>query len=302
MNNQFKGTLMALTGASLWGILGIFIRNLNAFGLNGMDIAFFRCLLSGIGFMLFNAVTNPDVLKVKFKGLLICFMYGIISYNVGFVSYGFAVERIPVSVATVLMFLCPVWTALLGRIFFKEKLGIKNGTSIIVCLIGAIMVSNVLSVGKVKLDLIGIICALLNGFGVSLQVMIPRFFSKTLKKDTMLVYGFFGAAFVMALFTNFDAVSAGWSSPDRMSFIMNIVFVSWLCTTFANVSMVKSTNYLNTTVSSILSAIEVVVGALVGLLLYKESMSLVQSLGAVIVVLGAIGPNIIPRKSQKGNT
>ena len=36
MNNQLKGTLMALTGASLWGTLGIFIRNLNTFGLNGM--------------------------------------------------------------------------------------------------------------------------------------------------------------------------------------------------------------------------------------------------------------------------
>jgi len=299
MNNQLKGTLMALTGASLWGTLGIFIRNLNTFGLNGMDIAFFRCLLSGIGFMVFTAVTNPKLLKVDFKGLLICFMYGIVSYNVGFVSYGFAVERIPVSVATVLMFLCPVWTALLGKIIFKEKLGVKNGTSIVVCLIGAIMVSNVLSVGNVKLDLIGIVCALLNGFGVSLQVMIPRIFSNRLNKDTMLVYGFFGAAAVMALFTNFDAVNAGFHSENNLFFIANILIVSWLCTTFANVSMVKSTNYLNTTVSSILSAIEVVVGALVGLLLYKESMSLVQSIGAVIVVLGAIGPNIIQPKNVK---
>ena len=70
MNSQLKGTILALTGASLWGILGIFIRNLNAFGLNGMDIAFFRCLLSGIGFMLFNAVTNPEVLKVNFKSIV----------------------------------------------------------------------------------------------------------------------------------------------------------------------------------------------------------------------------------------
>jgi len=297
MNNHAKGTVMALTGACLWGIMGIFVRELNKFGLNGMDIAFFRCLLSGIAYMIFNAITNPSVLRVNFKGLITCFMYGIVCYNVGFVSYGFAVERISVAVATVLMFLAPVWVALIGRIVFKEHLSLKNGLSIGVCLIGAILVSNVLAIGSVKLDLIGIICALLNGFGVALQVMIPRYFNGKYSKDTMLVYGFFGAAIVMSLFTNFTAVGQAIASPQKMSFVFNVLMISLLCTTVANVSMVKSTTYLNTTVSSILSAVEVVVGALVGILLYKESMSLLQSIGAVIVVLGALAPNIIGEKS-----
>ena len=67
----------------------------------------------------------------------------------------------------------------------------------------------------------------------------------------------------------------------------------------ANVSMVKSTSYISATVSGILSAIEVVVGALIGLLLYKESMSALQAIGAVIVVLGSLAPNIIHFEKKK---
>ena len=63
--------------------------------------------------------------------------------------------------------------------------------------------------------------------------------------------------------------------------------------------MVKSTSYISATVSGILSAIEVVVGALIGLLLYKESMSALQAIGAVIVVLGSLAPNIIHFEKKK---
>ena len=299
MSSHSKGVFMALSGAVLWGIMGIFVRSLNAFGFTSIDIAFFRCLLSGVAFMIFNAVTNPKALKVDFKGLIICALYGIISYSVGFVSYGISIERIPVAVATVLMFMSPVWIALLSRVVFKEKLSAKNGISIVVCIIGAVLVSNVIGVGNVKLDVLGIICGLLNGFGVALQVCIPRYFSDKYSKDTMLVYGFLAAGIVFAFFTDFGVVKAAVTGSKGTRAIFDIIFISLVCTMVANVSMVKSTSYISATVSGILSAIEVVVGALIGLLLYKESMSALQAIGAVIVVLGSLAPNVIHFEKKK---
>ena len=57
----------------------------------------------------------------------------------------------------------------------------------------------------------------------------------------------------------------------------------------ANVACVKSTQYVEATTTSILSALEVVVGTIVGFLVFHEHLTFLQMVGAVIIVVGAIG-------------
>ena len=57
---------------------------------------------------------------------------------------------------------------------------------------------------------------------------------------------------------------------------------------------VIASSYISSTLVSILSALEVVVGSIVGLLIYNETMSMTQAIGAVIIVAGALLPNILP--------
>lgn len=61
----------------------------------------------------------------------------------------------------------------------------------------------------------------------------------------------------------------------------------------ANVCFVKSTLYIDTTTCSILSALEVVVGAIVGIIIFKETMTGLQVLGAIIVVLASLGSTVL---------
>ena len=119
MDNRIKGIIMATSGPCLWGIMGIFIRNLGEIGFSSYEITFLRCLLAGLSYFIFKLITEPAVLKINIKDLIICVIYGVVSYSVSFISYTVSIERIPVSVATVLMFMSPVWVTLLGLIVFK---------------------------------------------------------------------------------------------------------------------------------------------------------------------------------------
>lgn len=297
MDNRIKGIIMATSGPCLWGIMGIFIRNLGEIGFSSYEITFLRCLLAGLSYFIFKLITEPAVLKINIKDLIICVIYGVVSYSVSFISYTVSIERIPVSVATVLMFMSPVWVTLLGLIVFKEKIKSKNAFSILGCIIGACLVSNIISLdtGGQPMDLIGILAGILNGFGVALQIMIPRYFSKRLNRDTMLVYGFLGAAAILLFTTDFKSSSFAVNTGNV---IFNIFMTCVICTMVANVSFVKSTQYIGTTTSSILSALEVVVGAVAGFLILNESLSFLQIIGAVIVVCCALGPNIIQQKTK----
>ena len=296
VHNSMKGMMLAILGASLWGVMGIFVRGLSASGYSSYDIAFLRCLLAGIGFFLFKAITQPRVLKINFKGLCICFLYGILAYAMGFVCYGIAVERIPVAVATVLMFMSPVWVAVLGVLVFKEKLGEQTVLVILICILGAAMVADVFGSAGGSMDIIGILAGIINGFGVALQIMIPRYFVRKYERDTMLVYGFLGAAVGLAFLTDFKTIGASLQGAGAASVIVNVLCLGLLCTMVANVSVVKATAYINTTTCSILSSLEVVVGAVVGILIFHESMSVLQVIGAVVVVCASLGPALFQKK------
>lgn len=301
MPNRMKGIILAVMAAVLWGIMGIFVRALGSLGFTSFDITFLRCILAGVGFFLFVLWQNPAALKINGKGLITCLIYGAVSYGLGFMSYNISVQRIPVSVATVLMFMSPIWVMLIGALVFHEKIQKKKMGIIAVCVLGAVMVSDLIGTTGVRLDLIGILAGVFNGFGVALQIMIPRYFQSKYSKDTMLVYGFFGGAILLAFFTNFHSLVSITIQENTGYVLYNMAGIGLLCTLVANVAYVKSSNYVSTNTTSILSALEVVAGSAVGVLMFQETMSVLQIIGAVTIVVASLGSELLgsSEKSQE---
>lgn len=178
MNNRTKGISLAIITAVMWGIMGMFVRGLTGYAFTTFEISFFRCALAGGAYFLFLLFTKPSALKINLKGLVICLLYGAVAYSISFVSYSVAVSRIPVGVATVLMFMSPIWVAILGRFMFGEKLPKSKMVTILICLIGAVFVANLIGGGDIKLDGIGILAGVINGVGVALQILLPKYFAK----------------------------------------------------------------------------------------------------------------------------
>lgn len=287
MKSKQKGIVLAIIAAFLWGIMGIFVRVARD-SIGPLEISFFRCIITGLVFLAFLAVTKPSALHVSGKGLLICVLYGAVAYSLSFTTYSLSVTRLPVAVATILMYLSPVWVTLLSVIVFHDKPS-KNGIlAIVICLAGAVLSADLLSMGQVRLDPLGILMGIINGFGMALQILIPRYFADRYSKDTMLVYGFLGAALVLGFFVDFGQIGAALTADSRLEFLGAILMLSVLCTMVANISYVKSSDYITASESSILGALEVVVGSLAGFLVYHEQLKLLQFLGMVLVIGGAI--------------
>ena len=298
MNNRTKGIALAIITAVMWGIMGMFVRDLSQYRFTNLEISFFRCGLAGGAYFVFLTFTNPSALKIDFKGVIICLLYGAVAYSISFVSYSVAVSKIPVGVATVLMFMSPIWVAILGRFMFREKLKKSKLVTIFICLIGAVLVADFVGSGEVRLNGIGILAGIINGVGVALQILLPKYFAKDYERDTLLVYGFLGAALVLLFGIDFRAISSHMGSTPLIPLIWNLFGIGILCTMVANVACVKSTQYVEATTTSILSALEVVVGTLVGFVVFHEHLTWLQMLGAVIIVIGAIGSEIYHPKSE----
>ena len=156
----------------------------------------------------------------------------------------------------------------------------------------AVLSAALLSVGDVRLDAIGILTSIFNGMGAALQIVVPRYFSKQYSKDTMLVYGFLGAAIALLFFVDFPEIGTAFQNFGGFRLYGSIFTVSVICTMVANVAFVKSTEYISGTESSILSALEVVVGSLAGFLVYHEQLKPLQLVGMVLVIAGSLSTQI----------
>lgn len=290
MNQKTKGIVLVLTAACLWGCMGIIVRGLNGLGYSSVDIAFIRCISAGVGFCAYQKIKTPDVLRIDKKGILIGLLYGVIACGISYIGYGFAVQRIPVAVATVLMFLNPAWVAIFGKIFFKDILGRVKICGVIVCLIGAILVSDVLHIEGVRLDILGILAAIANSLGRASQILIPRYFADRYSRDSMLIYGFFGGALFLIPGIDGELLLEGFSSGMVGQFVLYGFCAGILCTMVANVFYVKASMYIDTTTTSILAAIEIVVSVVIGAFVFHEVLNILQTVGIVVVMLGASVP------------
>lgn len=289
MNNKKKGITLVLIATLFWGMMGVTSRTLGNAGIDSMSISFFRCLIAAIGFGIFLFIFNKKAFMVDFKGIIISGIYGIVTFGLSFTTFNIAVERVPIAVATVLMFTNPIWVTIFNAIFFKEKITSKKATVIALAIIGCLLISNILGGGFENLDIVGLLVGLSTGVLFALQLVIPRFFEGKYSKDSMLIYGFIFSTIALAFFTNFTGVNTSITTNSSPMFvILNILSIGILSTFIANISYVKATDYIETGVASVLVALEPVLGSLFAYMVYGETLTGLQLLGGLLIVIAAI--------------
>lgn len=289
MNNKKKGIILVLIATLFWGMMGVTSRTLANAGIDSMSISFFRCLIAAIGFGIFLFIFNRNAFKVDLKGIIISGIYGVVTFGLSFTTFNIAVERVPIAVATVLMFTNPIWVTIFNAIFFKEKITGKKAIVIALAITGCLLISNIFGVGFENLDIIGLLVGLSTGVLFALQLVIPRFFEGKYTKDSMLIYGFIASTIVLAFFTNFTGIdNAITSSASPIFVILNILSIGVLSTFIANISYVKATDYIETGVASVLVALEPVLGSLFAYLVYGETLTGLQLIGGLLIVIAAI--------------
>lgn len=298
MSNTFKGTTLAIATPVLWGIMSIYVRQLSGLGVDSLASTFLRCILAGAVYIAVIVIGKASKLKISLKAIAICALYGIIAYGIGFTAYNIAVLRISVAVATVIMGTTPAWVILLNLLVFKERPKAIQIAAVALCLAGIVLVSGILQMEDIKMDFVGILASLTNSLTMALQLVIPRKFEGYCSKDAFVAYGFLTASVVLIPFVDFNVFGGIAASGHCGSFIFNAVMLGVMCTFVANGAFVKAANYIDSTNVSLYAVLEVVVGIMVGCIVYDELLSSVQVAGAIIIVIGATMSNVSDLRSR----
>ena len=224
------GFWIAFASAVILSFTGILIRMVSEdYSLPALILAFWRDFLVALCAFLYLFIFKRHLLKIKSSDLPFFILFGAVLalFNI---LWTLAVTLTGAAVATVLVYASAAFTAILGRIFLKERLGWIKIIAVILCLAGCLLVSGATSSAAWQTNTIGILTGLSSGLLYAVySLMGRRAGQRALNPWTTLFYTFLFAAVILLslnlLPLNFIPATA--THPAEMFFLGN-AWRGWL--------------------------------------------------------------------------
>ncbi|MCM3718722.1 DMT family transporter [Fictibacillus phosphorivorans] len=276
--------LFVAIGASLWGIIGYFVKELAEIGYTPLQIVFLRAISAFIFFFLWIIFYRPGLLKLQLKDIWYFFGTGVLSVSFFNWCYFTTIQHSSLAIAAILLYTAPVFVLLISLFVFKERLTWQKITALFITFLGCMFVSGIFSGNFSELSWTGLLTGLGAGFGYSLYSIFGKLASKTYKTLTISFYTFLFA--MIALFP-----ISGITSSETVAFhshaLLYTAGLGLFPTVLAYWFYTQGLNQVEASKASIVSTVEPVVATIMGLFLYQESVTLIQVTG-ILLVLSAV--------------
>ena len=279
MNAKAKGYILGSIAAASYGMNPLFALPLYKAGMDPDSVLFFRYLFAIplLGIMIKARGRSFKIQRKETFPLIIMGLLVALSSLTLFLSYNYMAAGI----ASTLLFVYPIMVALITAMVFKEKLALQT----IVCMLLALGGIGLLykSEDGSTLSLIGTL--LVFASSLSYAIYIVGINQTSLKNVATLKVTFYVLLFGLSLFVARLLYSGVLNTPDQWYLWANLlalaVFptaISFLCTTGA-------IQYIGSTPTAILGALEPVTAIFFGIAVFGESLTVRESFGLVMIIV-----------------
>lgn len=279
MNAKAKGYILGSIAAASYGMNPLFALPLYKAGMDPDSVLFFRYLFAIplLGIMIKARGRTFKIQRKETFPLIIMGLLVALSSLTLFLSYNYMAAGI----ASTLLFIYPIMVALIMAMVFKEKLALQT----IVCMLLALGGIGLLykSEDGSTLSLIGTL--LVFASSLSYAIYIVGINQTSLKNVATLKVTFYVLLFGLSLFVARLLYSGVLNTPDQWYLWGNLlalaVFptaISFLCTTGA-------IQYIGSTPTAILGALEPVTAIFFGIAVFGESLTFRESFGLVMIIV-----------------
>lgn len=278
MNAKAKGYILGSIAAASYGMNPLFALPLYKAGMDPDSVLFFRYLFAIplLGIMIKARGRSFKIQRKETFPLIIMGLLVALSSLTLFLSYNYMAAGI----ASTLLFVYPIMVALIMAMVFKEKLALQT----IVCMLLALGGIGLLykSEDGSTLSLIGTLLVFASSLSYAIYIVGNQ---TSLKNVATLKVTFYVLLFGLSLFVARLLYSGVLNTPDQWYLWANLlalaVFptaISFLCTTGA-------IQYIGSTPTAILGALEPVTAIFFGIAVFGESLTVRESFGLVMIIV-----------------
>lgn len=293
-----RGYFLVLAAGVFWGLGGYFVTRMSNLGVSSMMTAFTGHFLSifPLGLYILGR-KGIEGLKISKKGLLLSIVLGALTKGVFKLANDTATTLIGVASSSILMYLAPVFTAIMSMMFFKERLRGYQYFALIINLIGCSLMVTGGNFAQLDISTLGLILGVISGFLYGLSTIIGKLATGGDDPVTMTFYMLVFSSTATILFAKpwlhlnvfTDSSILIWVVLNAMStgLIANLLYLKGLS---LGVDASKAT---------ILASGEVIIATLSGVFLLSENINLIGYFGLIIMLASIVLMNInIPIKSE----
>ena len=271
-----------LAAAALWGIIGVWNRNLMAAGLSPTGIVVVRNFGGMLLLLAVFAVKDRGVFRVRREHLKYFFGTGIISV-VLFTSCYFSCQKIcSLAVASILLYTAPSFVVILSAMLWKGPVTKKKLLALALTLVGCACVCGVFD-GGLTVTFTGILLGLGAGFFYALYSIFGRYALAHYSSMTVTVWTFIFAGPASLVMLRPAEMRAVFTAPSAWLLAAGLVVFS---TVAPYILYTRGLARVESGKASIMASLEPVVAALAGVLIFGEPMGLLTLLGILCVLAG----------------
>lgn len=278
-----KGYLLAALAAALYGTNPVFAVPLYKMGMNPISVILLRYAL-GIPPLAILALWKEDGLGLKKSEILPVTSLGVImaiSSIALYESYNFMNP----GVASTLLFMYPILTALIMTFFFHEKFGLLTALCLLLMCAGLYLLT--ISSAGISLDGRGLVLISISALAYAVYLVMIKISKRAKRVPTFrsLFNQLLSGTIFFALIFPF---LGGFESPPGWPGWLCILSLAIFPTVLSLVATIRAINYIGPTPTAIFGALEPVTAVTLSIVFLGEAVTLREIAGATLVIIATL--------------
>lgn len=277
---KLKGYLLALVSAVSYGLIPLFILPVKALNFPLDTTLFYRFFISA-GFLLAFLIYKKESLKVNrsefFILLILGLLYGL-SSDCLFLGY----QLLTPGIASTILFVYPIFVAVLLVLFFKEKITRFTFISLLITFSGILVLST--NGTDMKINFLGLLVCILCALFYAVYMVIVN---KSGMKVSGMKITFYSLLF-SALYYLVKTLLVNEPLTASTGLILHMSLFALVTTVFSITALIYAIQYIGSTPTSIMGALEPVVAVLISVCCFGEILTWNLILGVILILTGVI--------------
>ncbi|MBQ8787382.1 MAG: EamA family transporter [Oscillospiraceae bacterium] len=295
-NKKFIGPILIITAGVLWGLMGLFVRNLDSFGITSMQIVALRAVFTAIMMAAVTLVYDRKLFRIKLRDWWCFFGTGICSIVFFNFCYFRTITLTSLSAAAVLLYTAPVMVMLMSVFLFKEKLTATKIIAAAVAFAGCALVTGAAD-GSLALNAAGVLTGLGSAFGYALYTIFGEYALKRgYNSITITLYTFVFASVGVLPFANLPDLAE--KIADNPQIIGWGAVLALVVTVLPYLVYTLGLRTVEAGKASVMATVEPVVATLVGVIAFAEPLSASGVIGIILVAVSLAMLNIKIKKEN----
>lgn len=276
-------------GASLWGLIALFVRGLSSFGFTAMEIVTIRVTAATILLLVIGFIRFRSQMRISIKDLPMFFGTGILSIVFFNWCYFTAINYLPISLAVILLYTSPAFVAVLSFFFLKESLSVKKIIAVIGTISGCALISGLTGDSRQTISVLALLIGLGSGLGYALYSIFGKFALRKYPPFTVTLYTFVVAAIVLL------PVVRLWEKSELLLNVNVLLYgggLGLIPTVLAYFLYTWGLERTESSKAAVIATVEPIVATVLGVIFYNEKLTGLQIAGSLLILTSVIVVNL----------